>query len=235
MTSSLHTYFRGNTSELVHKPGTTTWRILQQNFVVTFSLEHENPNIDASLKWIRGVIFIKEPEIETITEEQQWNKQTVKKLLSCYHVQEEAPDEDDPRDIQIEEVKGERDVEGSPIESEVISVPIKVKKLNIRIVEHPKMASIGDYWDEPTVESITELLREYNNLFPTTFIEMKGILGELGEMKIPLRPEARPIRQRPYRLNPIYKQKVKEEIDRMLEDGIIKPVEESEWIISMVV
>ena len=33
------------------------------------------------------------------------------------HVQEEAPDEDDPHDIQIEEVEGERDVEGPPIET----------------------------------------------------------------------------------------------------------------------
>jgi hypothetical protein len=32
-------------------------------------------------------------------EEEQQNKQTVKELLSCYHVQEEAPDEDDPHDI----------------------------------------------------------------------------------------------------------------------------------------
>jgi hypothetical protein len=67
------------------------------------------------------------------------------------------------------------------------------------------MASIGDYWDEQTLERITKLLREYNDLFPTTFTEMKGISGELGEMKIPLRSDARPIKQRPYRLNPIYK------------------------------
>jgi hypothetical protein len=64
---------------------------------------------------------------------------------------------------------------------------------------------------------------------------MKGIEGELGEMKIPLRLEARFFRQRPYRLNPIYKKKVKAEIDRMLEAGIIELVEESEWIIPMVV
>jgi hypothetical protein len=85
------------------------------------------------------------------------------------------------------------------------------------------------------VERITELLCEYSDLFPTTFSEMKGVAGELGEMKIPLRPDARPIRQRPYRLNPVYKQKVKAEIDKMLEVGIIEPVEESEWIIPMVV
>jgi alpha/beta superfamily hydrolase len=99
--------------------------------------------------------------------------------LSCYHVQEEAPDEDYPHDIQIEEEEGERDVEGPPIELEVIVTLIKVKKVNIGIVEHPKMTNIGDYWDEKIVESITKLLQEYNDLFPTTFIEMKGIEGEL--------------------------------------------------------
>jgi hypothetical protein len=97
--------------------GTTTWRTLEQRFTVTFLFEHENPDIDATLKWIRGVIYIKEPEIEFITKEKHWNKKTVKELLSCYHVQEEAPDESDPRDIQIEEVEGKRDVEGPPIES----------------------------------------------------------------------------------------------------------------------
>jgi hypothetical protein len=85
--------------------------------MVTFSFEHENPNIDVTLKPIRDIIFIKEPNIELITKKQQRNKQTVKELLSCYHVQEEAPDEDDPHDFQIEEVEGERDVEGPPIES----------------------------------------------------------------------------------------------------------------------
>jgi hypothetical protein len=37
------------------------------------------------------------------------------------------------------------------------------------------MESIGDYWDEQTLERITELLRKYSDLFPTTFTEMKGI------------------------------------------------------------
>jgi hypothetical protein len=59
------------------------------------------------------------------------------------------------------------------------------------------------------MEKIIELPREYSDLFPTTFSDMKGVLGELGEMKIPLRPYAILVRQRPYRLNPVYKQKVK--------------------------
>ena len=66
-------------------------------------------------------------------------------MLSCYHVEEEALDEDDPCDIKIEEAEGEREVEGPPIESKFIPVLIKVNKFNIWIVENPKMANIGDY------------------------------------------------------------------------------------------
>jgi hypothetical protein len=56
---------------------------------------------------------------------------------------------------------------------------------------------------------------------------MKGIKGPMGEMKIPLKLDARPVNQIPYRLNPKYKQKVKIELDKMLEAGIIEPVGES--------
>jgi hypothetical protein len=124
---------------------------------------------------------------------------------------------------------------GPPLELEVIVAPIKVKRFNIGTVENPKMASIGGYLDEKIVESIIDLLHEYNDLFPTMFTEMKGISGELGEMKILLRAKARPIRQQPYRLNPIYKKNVKAKIDKMFEDGIIEHVEESEWVILKVV
>jgi hypothetical protein len=46
-------------------------------------------------------------------------------------------------------------VEGPSLESEVFIAPIKVKKINIGTNDNPKMASIGDYWDEQTLESIT--------------------------------------------------------------------------------
>jgi hypothetical protein len=64
---------------------------------------------------------------------------------------------------------------------------------------------------------------------------MKGIKGHMGEMNIPLKLDARPVKKRPYILNPKYKEKVKIELDRMFEAGIIEPVEESEWISPMVV
>jgi hypothetical protein len=112
--------------------------------------------------------------------------------------------------------------------------PINIKKFNIGTKKTPKLANIGDYWNDATIDKITELLHECQELFPTKFTDMKGIKGSMGEMKIPLRPNERPIKKRPYRLNPKYKQKVKIELDRMLEARIIEPVEEYEWIIPIV-
>jgi hypothetical protein len=94
---------------------------------------------------------------------------------------------------------------------------------------------IGDYWSDETVEKIAYLLRENQDLFPTIFSEMKGIVGDLGEMHILLKPGANLVQQRPYRLNPKCKEKVKVEIDKMLDAWIIEPMEKSEWIIPMVV
>ena len=71
---------------------------------------------------------------------------------------------------------------------------LKIRKVNIGIEENPKFASLGDYWDEETMAKITNLLHEFQDLFPTKFSEMKGILGNLGEMKIPLKPDVKLVR-----------------------------------------
>jgi hypothetical protein len=126
-------------------------------------------------------------------------------------------------------------VEGSGVKMPFIGQPIKIKKFNIGTEQTPKFANVGDYWNVATIDKITELLHEYHDLFPTKFTDMKGIRGPMGEMRIALKPDARLVKQRPYRLNPKYKEKVKIELDRMLEAGIIEPVEESEWIIPMLV
>jgi hypothetical protein len=70
-----------------------------------------------------------------------------------------------------------------------------VKKVNIGTNDNPKMANVGDYWAEQKIDRITKLFHEYSDLFPTNFREMKGKVGYLGEMNIPLKLEARSVRQ----------------------------------------
>jgi len=66
---------------------------------------------------------------------------------------------------------------------------------------------IGDHWDDATLYKVVELLHEYQNLFPTKFLDLKGIIDDLGIMKITLMLDTKPIKQRHY-LNPKYKEKV---------------------------
>ena len=61
--------------------------------------------------------------------------------------------------------------------------PLKIKKVNIGSSENPKFANIGDYWDDETMGKITDLLHEFQDLFPTKFSEMKGIVEDLGERR----------------------------------------------------
>jgi hypothetical protein len=51
--------------------------------------------------------------------------------------------EDDPHNIHITEIEGEREVEGPSLESELFFAQIKVKKVNIGTTDNPKMESIG--------------------------------------------------------------------------------------------
>ena len=102
-------------------------------------------------------------------------------------------------------------------------------------MKQPKIAMVGDYWDEKTSQEIQSLLREYEDLFPKTFSELKRIKGVMREMKIELKPRSKHVRHRPYRLNPRVKEKVKKDIDKMLEDGFIFAVEEAEWVNPIVI
>jgi hypothetical protein len=96
MASSLYPYIGRNSRKLVYRPGDAQrhYRMgrLTAEIYRTFSFEHENPNMDSALKLIQGMIFINEPEVEVMTEYQRQNRQTIKELLSCYHVEEEAPE-----------------------------------------------------------------------------------------------------------------------------------------------
>ena len=85
------------------------------------------------------------------------------------------------------------------------------------------------------VDKVIELLHEYQDLFPTKFMELKWIIIDLGVLKITLKPDMKPVKKIPYRVNPKYKEKVNLELDKILTVGIIESIEESDWVSPMVV
>ena len=56
----------------------------------------------------------------------------------------------------------------------------------------------------------------------------------MGEMKIDIKPDAQPVKKRPYKLAHKYKEIVKKEIDNMLIARIVYPIDQSERASPMV-
>lgn len=67
-------------------------------------------------------------------------------------------------------------------------------------------------------------------MFQTLVAKLKGIKGDIREMKIVLKPDTRIVKHIPYRLNPRINEKVKKEIDNILEAGLIFSVDKEEWV-----
>ena len=76
--------------------------------------------------------------------------------MACYNLAED-PD-DDLTNINILELEGTREVEGSGISSDQFLKPLKIKKVNIGSLENPNFSNIGYYWDESTIANIIYFL-----------------------------------------------------------------------------
>ncbi len=73
-----------------------------------------------------------------------------------------------------------------------------------------------------------DLLRKYIHLFAFNYKDLREVTME--QHKIELLPNAKPIRAKQGRWNPRYMAMVKEELDKLLEVGFIRPVETTEWV-----
>lgn len=74
---------------------------------------------------------------------------------------------------------------------------MKMKKHDINIEANPKMDNVGDYWDKETIIEVFVLLKEREYIFPRTLLEMKGIIGDIWEMKIQRELDAKTVKKIP--------------------------------------
>ena len=155
--------------------------------------------MDAAIRLIHTKVF---DDNEIAQYQPDWKEQEAN-AVECYNLA--IDEDDDPHNINIPELEGHYEVHGPIVEAPEVTQPLKTRTVNIGSEGKPKYAIIGDYWDEEMVSKVTQLLHEYQELFSMKFLEMKGILGDIGVIKIPLKPDVKPMKQCPYRLNPKYK------------------------------
>lgn len=64
---------------------------------------------------------------------------------------------------------------------------------------------------------------------------MKGVRPDVVVHTIPLREDAKPVKQRPYPMNPKYANVIKEELDKLLQANFIYEIEHTDWVSPIVI
>lgn len=117
----------------------------------------------------------------------------------------------------------------------VRSAEEELEDLNVGTAEHPKMVRIGKNIESEFKEALKKLVTEFKDVFAWDYCDMKGIDPSFYQHKINLKTDAVPVKQQRYRMNPNYAKQVKEELDKLLQVGFIKPVHEADWLSPIVV
>ena len=78
-----------------------------------------------------------------------------------------------------------------------------------------------------------KVLRENKEAIRWTLGDIKGISPSIAQHKIHLEDNAKPYRDHQRCLNPTLQEVVKKEVIKWLDNGIIYPISDSEWISSI--
>lgn len=119
--------------------GTTKWDVLKEGFLLTFSFEEDFASIDEVLEEIK-VVINRMPAKPMKWTQPVWNTQLCH-ALECYNVTSEE-EYANPRNINIPEVEGHREVESPQIENPDISATLKTKEVNIGTKEESNFMKI---------------------------------------------------------------------------------------------
>ena len=110
-----------------------------------------------------------------------------------------------------------------------------LQTMNLGDEAEPRNILVGDNWDPVLKAAAFKIFLEYKDVFAWTYKDLKGVLSELCVHRILLIEGAILVWKQPYRMNKNYVARVTEEINRMLEAGIIFKVQTSEWVSPIVI
>ena len=82
--------------------------------------------------------------------------------------------------------------------------------------------------------NLIKLLKEYIDCFVWSYSEMPSLSRDLVEHRLPIKAGFRPYKQPARRFNPAMNDRIKEEINCLLEVGFIRSCRYAEWISNIV-
>ena len=114
--------------------------------------------------------------------------------------------------------------------------PQDTKKIDLaELGEEPKPAWIATDLTPNEEELIISTLKEYRDVFAWRYKDLKGVDPAICQHTIPMRDDAKSSKKRPYTYNENFANKIKEEIDKLLDAKFIYEIEHIEWVSPIVV
>ena len=101
--------------------------------------------------------------------------------------------------------------------------------------EEPKLVKIAQDLSPDKEVKLIQTLRDYMDVFAWTYKDLKGVDPTICQHTIPMKLEAKPIKLRPYAYNETFANKIKVELDKLIEANFIYEIEHTEWMSPIVV
>ena len=87
---------------------------------------------------------------------------------------------------------------------------------------------------EEVKKELVTLLKQFKDCFAWDYTEMPELDREVVEHRLPIKPKFRPFQQPPRRMSKEVELKVKDEIEKLLKAGFIRPTRYAEWLSNIV-
>jgi ribonuclease HI len=108
-------------------------------------------------------------------------------------------------------------------------------EVNIGSEQEPRMIKVGKTTPIEERKEIVKLLKEYRDVLAFSYDELKVYREDVIQHVIPLKEETKPFRQKLRQMNPKLAPLVQQELQKMLEAGIIAQTRHSSWCSNLVV
>ena len=158
----------------------------------------------------------------------------VAEAVSPYILQPEENDEEPDKEVIRELRQAQEALEREMVVSQRVKAS-QLEEVNLGTTEDARPVHIAKEMTPDNKTAMITLLKEFRDVFAWSYEDMRGLDPQLYQHQIHLNKDVKPVAQRRYRMNPNYATKVKEEIDKLLRVGFIRPVKKATWLSPIVV
>jgi len=143
-----------------------------------------------------------------------------------------SDDDDDPNEPNGDSIEVQQSWEQH--EKPNVLTSEQTVTINLSDARDPKEIKIGANLPKDEAEHLTQLLKEYQDIFAWTYADMPGLDPSIVEHCLPTNSNVRPKKKKLRRTKPELSKKIEEEVMKLLKVGFIEVSQYPEWVANIV-